>query len=66
MMDANAVIEALRKEFPSPNIDPVCHLAYYTTTKLMDSNGSGNVCKRYWKTVKMLLYMLWYVSPSDL
>jgi len=65
MMDANAVIEALRKEFPAPNIDPVCPSAHYTT-KLMDSNGSRNVCKRYWMTVKMLLYMLWYVSPSDL
>ena len=38
MVDANAVIQALKREFPVPEIDPVCAP---NDTKLTIAMGSG-------------------------
>jgi hypothetical protein len=39
MVDANAVILALKKEFPVPEIDPVCLPYIISHTKLMIAMG---------------------------
>jgi hypothetical protein len=58
MMDISSVLSALRKEFPVPDIDPVCLIPLLQMVA-DGSNGSENVCKHWQMTVKTLHYMLW-------